>query len=362
LAIHRGARVTSAPRLVALDAFRGAVIAFMVLVNTPGTGDAVYAPLRHAAWHGWTPTDAVFPSFVWITGVAMTLSLGKRLREGVSRQTLLLQALRRAAILFALGWWIYSFPLPDWPTCRMLGVLQRIAICYFVSAAVYLYAGLRGVRIAALACLLGYWALMAWAPVPGYGAGHWDVERNFAHYVDRVVLGAHNYEHTRTWDPEGVVSTIPAIASCLLGVLAGAWLTQLPRLAWGGVALLAVGLAWSVWMPINKMLWTGSYVLCMAGMDMVLLAAFLWVIDVRGYTRWCRPFVMLGMNAIAVYMASELIDVSLWKLGWRMPLYHAVFAPWAAPANASLIYALTYVALMFALAYGMYRRRWFVRV
>lgn len=361
-------------RLVSLDAFRGATIAFMVLVNTPGTGEAVYAPLRHAHWHGWTPTDVVFPSFVWITGVAMTLSLGRRLAQGVSRLALLQQALRRAAILFALGLLVYSFPVPNFETFRVLGVLQRIAICYFVAAAIYLYTGLRGQIAATVACLAGYWLLMAFAPVPGHGAGHLDVERNFSHYVDSIVLGRHNYEHTKTWDPEGVVSTLPSIASCLLGILAGHLVARREaltvRAAWlffTGNVLLVAALICDVWLPINKSIWTSSFALLMAGLDFILFAGFLWIADGLGHTRPFRPFVILGMNAIAVYMASELVDITLQKITVggttaRVWLYQTFFAPLASPVNASLLYAVSYVLLMFAIAWWLHRRQWFLRV
>lgn len=361
-------------RLTALDAFRGATIAFMVLVNTPGTGQAVYAPLRHARWHGWTPTDVVFPSFVWITGLAMTLSLGKRLAQGASRQQLLLQALRRGAILFALGLLIYSFPIPNPDTFRILGVLQRIAICYFVSAAIYLYTGVRGQILATFALLATYWLLMAFAPVPGCAPGSLERGCNFSNYIDSIVLGSHNYENTKTWDPEGIVSTIPAIATCLFGILAGHLVARRDPLAvrttWmflTGFLLLFVAQICNVWLPINKEIWTSSFTLHMAGLDFVLLAAFLWIADGLGHTRFFRPFVILGMNAIAVYMASELIDITLNKVqvgetSARVWLYQAVFAPLASPHNASLLYALSYVALMFALAWWMYRKRWFVRI
>jgi predicted acyltransferase len=361
-------------RLVALDAFRGMTIAFMVLVNTPGTGQAVYAPLRHARWHGWTPTDVVFPSFVWITGLAMTLSLGRRLAQGADRTQLLLQAARRAAILFALGLFLYSFPVPDLETFRVLGVLQRIAICYFVSAAIYLYTGVRGQIGFAVFFLLLYWLLMAFAPVPGIGAGHLERGQNFSNYVDSIVLGRHNYENTKTWDPEGVVSTLPAIASCLLGILAGHIVARRDTLAvrttwlfFIGFALICLAQMLNPFLPINKEIWTSTFALFMAGLDFVMLAAVLWIADGLGYTRPFRPFVILGMNAIAIYMASELIEISLWKLPMggasaREWIYQTFFAPLASPHNASLLYALCFVGLMFAIAWGMYRKRWFVRI
>jgi predicted acyltransferase len=358
-----------AARLVSLDAFRGLTIAFMVLVNTPGDGEHVYAPLRHAKWHGWTPTDAVFPSFMWIAGLAMTLSFGRRLASGAMRSDLMRQTFRRSLTLYALGLLIYAYPAFDLPTLRLMGVLQRIAICTCAAAAIWLTTGVRG-RIAWLFALLAvYWALMAFVPVPGYGAGRLDMEGNFAHYVDRIVLGRHNYESTGTWDPEGIVSTLPAIATVLLGTLAGDVMVasrsmghRLRSLLAIGVVLIAAGLICDVWLPINKKLWTSSFAVFMAGIDFALFAAFAWAVDVRGWQRPVRPFVILGMNAIAVYMVSELLDTQLRVMRLRDAIYHRVFAPLASPINASLMYALAYTLLMFVVAWVLYRRQWFLKV
>ena len=356
-------------RLVSLDALRGATIALMILVNTPGDGRFVYWPLRHAEWHGWTPTDVVFPSFLWIAGVAMALSFTRRLGTGAASGDLLRQALRRSAVLYGLGLLIYAFPRFDLATLRLLGVLQRIAICYLAGAAIWLTTGRRG-RLAWVAALLaGYWALMALVPVPGYGAGRLDVEGNLAHYVDRIVLGSHNYAYTRTWDPEGIVSTLPAIASLLFGTLAADVLAsarplgaRLLRLVTIGLALIVAGLVWDRWLPINKHLWTSSFAVFMAGLDFVLLALAAWAVDVRGWRAPVRPFVILGRNAIAVYMVSELLDSALYAAGVRASIYQALFAPLASPVNASLLYAVTYTLLMFGLAWGLHRRGWFITV
>jgi predicted acyltransferase len=356
-------------RLHSLDAFRGATIALMVVVNTAGDGAHSYAPLKHAEWHGWTLTDVVFPSFLWIVGVAMTLSLGKRVAQGVPRSRLFLQVLRRAFILYCLGLLLYGFPNYDPGTLRLLGVLQRIAICYAVAAGIYLTTSVRGQILWIAGLLTSYWMLMMLTPVPGYGAGNLDVERNLAHYVDRMVLGAHNYAHTRTWDPEGIVSTLPAIATALFGVVAGHLLRAkrdfAERTVWlfiAGNALIAAGLICNQWLPINKKLWTSSFALFMAGLDFVLFAGFLWFVDRLGYRRWARPFEILGMNAIAVYLASEFLEEILSMVGWRDPIYRTVFVPIGSPYNASLAYALAYTGVMFVIAYVMYRRGWFLRV
>ncbi len=360
-------------RLVSLDAFRGATMALMVLVNNPGDEHHTYAPLLHAEWHGWTITDVVFPSFLWIVGVAMTLSFAGRLAAGVSRAQLLRQVFRRALILYALGLLLYAFPTFDLSTQRLLGVLQRIAICYLIAAAIYLWTGVRGQLIWIAGLLAAYWLIMALVPTPGYGAGHLDVERNIAHYVDRVVLGRHNYAQTKTWDPEGIISTLPAIATTLFGIMAGHVLRSKRQLAeratWLfliGNLLIALGLICNLWLPINKKLWTTSFALFMAGLDFVIFAMFLWFCDGLGVRRPAKPLVILGMNAIAIYVVSEALDKTLYSIGGSVSLhvwlYQKVFAPLASPFNASLLYAVTYTLLMYLVAYTMYRRGWFLRV
>src|SRR5215813_3561994 len=359
--------IPTTQRLVSLDAFRGAVMAFMILVNNNGNEPDAYAQMRHAEWHGWTLTDTVFPSFVWIVGVAITLSLGKRLAAGVPRSRLLLIALRRAAILFVLGMAVYAFPHFNLSTQRILGVLQRIAICYLVASAIYLWCGVRAQIAWLVGLLAAYWALMTFAPVPGFGAGRLDVEGNFAHYVDRLVLGTHNYVHTRDWDPEGIVSTLPAIATALFGLLAGRVLqlrrSLAERTTWmfmPGALLMAEGRALSFGMPINKKLWTDAFCLFMAGLDFTACAVFVWVIDGLGWRRPFQPAVIMGMNAIGIYLASEFGAELIG--GAQQRIYRTVFVPLASPANASLLYSLAFTAVMYLIAYVMYRQRWFIRV
>ena len=366
-------------RLVSLDAFRGATMALMVLVNNSGDWSHTYGPLRHSAWNGWTITDVVFPSFLWIVGVAITLSLGGRLARGIARSRLMLQALRRAAILYGLGALCYLLPSFDFGTMRLLGVLQRIAICYLIASAIYLYAPRIRTQILWIVFLLaGYWLIMTLIPVPCYGAGRLDMEGNLAHYVDRIVLGAHNYAPTKTWDPEGIVSTLPAIATALFGILAGHLLRQTRGLDWKttrlffiGNALIGLGLICDIWLPINKQLWTSSFSLFMAGLDFVLLAGFIYLIDDLGYKRIVQPLVVFGMNAIAIYMLSELLAIALMSIHWHAAagtislqswLFDHCFAPLASPYDAALVWALAFVLLMYVAAYALYRRKWFIRV
>jgi predicted acyltransferase len=325
------------PRLISLDVFRGATIALMVLVNNSGDGAHTYAPLQHSEWNGWTLTDTVFPAFLWIVGVV-------------------------------LGLVVYAYPL-NLSTQRLLGVLQRIAICYLIASAIYLTTGVRGQLIWIVSLLAGYWIVMKLVPVPGYGAGDLDVGHNLANYIDKIVLGSHNYASTKTWDPEGIVSTLPSIATALFGIMAGHILRMrrqlAERTAWLfliGNVLIAVGLVAAIWLPINKKLWTSSFSVFMAGLDFVVFAICLWLVDGCGFKRAVKPLIIVGMNAITVYMISELLDEALSALHWRDRLFHAIFAPLASPMNASLLYAMAYTLLLWLVALGMYRRGWFWRV
>jgi predicted acyltransferase len=345
-------------RLLSLDVFRGATMLLMVLVNNAG-GPQSYAPLRHSAWNGWTLTDTVFPSFLWIVGVAITLARPKPLNTIV----------RRAIVLFVLGLLVYAFPHFSLSHQRLLGVLQRIAICYLAASLIYRYSGVRAQIVWIVSLFSAYWLLMAFIDVPGYGPGNLSVEGNFAHYIDSIVLGAHNYAATKTWDPEGLVSTLPAIASTLLGMMAG-HILRLPlpiaarrhRLLIAGAFLIALGLIWNIKLPINKKLWTDSFATLMAGLDFAVLAVFVWLVDEQGACKWFTPFLITGMNAIAVYLASEFLVEFLDANGLHSALYRRFFEPFASPMNASLLWALAFTLLMYLLAWLLYRRRWFLRI
>lgn len=355
-----------APRLLALDAMRGATIVLMIIVNNGG-GPKSYAPLNHASWNGWTLTDTVFPTFLWVVGVSITLSLGKRIAAGVPRSRLLAQIFRRAAIIFVLGLAVYAFPEFHVASFRILGVLQRIAICYLIASLLYLYTGIRGQIIWLVSLLAVYWLAMTLIPVPGFGAGRLDLDGNLAHYVDGWVLGQHNYDG-RGWDPEGIVSTLPSIATALFGVMAG-YIVRLQRalserVTWlflTGNILIGLGLICNIWLPINKKLWTDSFAIFMAGLDFVLLAGFLWIIDHLGYQRFAKPFAMVGMNAITLYLTSEFGSEILDMTSLHDRFYTLLVAI-ASPVNASLLYALTFTLCNCAIGYVLYRRGWFLRV
>lgn len=354
-------------RLASLDIFRGATIAGMILVNNPGDYKNTFAPLLHAEWHGWTPTDLVFPFFLWIMGVAMVYSFAARRAKGETAERLLMHVARRAGILFALGLFLNGFPDYDLRALRIFGVLQRIGLCYLFAGFLVLIGQGRGLLLSIVALLGGYWALMTFVPVPGHGAGILDPEGNFAQYVDVSLFSGHLYRPR--WDPEGLVSTLPAITNTLLGVLCGIFLRdestvheKLRSMITFGAALVLAGLLWDNWLPINKNLWTSSYALFTSGLAFWALAACYWLAEVKGWRKGLAPFEVFGANAIAAYVLSGLLARLLSLLKWRTPLYNALFAPVGWPQIASLLWALANVAVIYLAAWIMYRRGWQIRI
>ena len=364
--------VAGAERLLALDTFRGITIAGMILVNNPGTWDAVYSPLRHADWNGWTPTDLIFPFFLFIVGVSIALALGRRVSAGGPNRKLYLKIIRRSAIIFALGLIIYGFPYYQLSTWRIPGVLQRIAVCYLIASIVFLKTGWKGQAIIATLLLVSYWLLMVLVPVPGYGRGDLSMEGNLAAYVDRTLLAAHTWKPL--YDPEGLLSTIPAIATALFGVMAGAWLAstrdrfeKTAGLFVAGAVGIIIGWAWGAWFPINKALWTSSYTVFTAGMALQFLALCYWLVDIKEYRRWTKPFVIFGVNAIAVYVLSSIMEIALdtWHIAGatiKEFLFDKLFASWASPINASLLWAISYVLFWLGIMTLLYRRKIFIKV
>ena len=360
-------------RLASLDTFRGITVAAMVLVNNPGTWSAVYPPLRHAEWHGWTPTDLIFPFFLFVMGVAIPLALGRRLDRGEGRPGVVMKVVRRSVIIFGLGLVLHAVPEFDLATLRIPGVLQRIAVCYLVASLVFLRTGWRPQAGLAAALLIGYWAALLLVPVPGFGVGNLDREGNLAAYVDRALFGRHLWRAARVYDPEGLLSTLPAVATTLMGVLTGHWLRAGRRpgvtvrgLLVAGLAGVALGELWGGVLPINKALWTSSYVALTGGGALLALGACYWLVDVRGWRGWTRPFVVLGVNALALFFLSTLAARLLIVIEVERPagrrslhalLFGRLFAPWAAPVDASLAYAIAYVLLWLGLAWLLYRRR-----
>jgi predicted acyltransferase len=372
---HAG--MTATGRMSSLDVFRGLTIAGMILVNNPGTWDAIYSPLEHSKWDGLTPTDLVFPFFLFIVGVSITLALARRADAGGSRRDLYVKIVRRTVIIFALGLVLSAFPYNDPATFRIPGVLQRIAVCYLVAAIIFLNTRWRAQSAIIVALLVLYWAAMKLVPVPGYGAGDLSMAGNLAAYVDRAVFGRHTWKPL--YDPEGLLSTVPSIATTLWGVVTGqllrarrAPLEKVAMMFVAGAGAMVVGWAWNFWFPVNKALWTSSYVVLTAGMALELLAACYWIVDIKGYRAWARPFFAFGTNALAVYFLSEfaVLVASLVKFtradGSRTDalglIYEKLFASWLAPVNASLMFAVCTVLVWLGVMSILYRKRIFIRV
>lgn len=373
----------AAGRLLSLDVFRGITIAGMILVNNPGPSGKVYWPLEHAAWHGWTPTDLIFPFFLFIVGVSITIAFARRVeREGVSGRALYLKILRRTVLIYACGFLLAGFPYFNLSTIRLSGVLQRIAVCYLCAALIFLKTNWRTQSLIVALLLLIYWGVSAFFAAPGFAAGDLSKEGALASFVDRVVLGNHIWKGGgRIYDPEGLLSTLPAIATTLTGVLAGHWLNREGREAYekvaglfvAGVACIVAGWMWNFRFPINKALWTSSYVVFTTGMALQLLACCYWLIDIKRYRRWALPFVIFGTNALAVFVLSGLAArmLNLWKMprldgrpgNLQTYIYEHLFGSWiTAPVAGSFLYALLYLLIWLGLMAILYRRRIFIKV
>ena len=371
---------TETKRLLSLDVFRGITVAAMILVNNPGSSPT-YAPLEHAEWDGWTPTDLIFPFFLFIVGISITFAFSRRIEQGGSQRDLILKIVKRTLIIFGIGLLMAAFPYFHLTTLRIPGVLQRIAVCYLFASIIALKTNDK-TQIGIVAfLLLGYWAAMKLIPVPGFGAGDLGKEGNLGAYLDRVILTQnHMWRQSKVFDPEGIFSTFPAIGTTLIGVLTGKWLKtttlsqidRVKRMLIGGAIGVVVGLAWGRIFPINKALWTSSYVVFCAGAALLLLAVCYWVIEIRGYKKWAVPFVIFGVNAITVYFISGMLVkiVSLWKFprgdGKTQTLlsytYNHLFASWLNQINASLAYAIFFDLVMLFLMWLLYRKKIFIKV
>jgi predicted acyltransferase len=375
----------------------------MLLVNNPGTWSAIYPPLAHARWHGWTPTDLIFPFFLFIVGITTHLSLASRRQRGADDRELVKQILRRGGLIVLCGLLLSGFPYHGFvlplpfgaqldsatpniglATWRFTGVLQRIGVVYICTALLTLRTSLRQQGVITAALLLGYWLVMTLVPVPGQGRIGIHLldqpDATLAAWLDRAVIGTnHIWRGSRTWDPEGILSTLPAIGTCMLGVLAGRWIgTDRPLadrisalFAVGAIGMM-VGLIWHWVFPINKNLWTSSYVVFTAGLAGVTLATCMWLIDVHGIRWWTKPFVVFGVNPIAAFVGAGFFSRLIFTLV-RVPyqgkmvsaqaaVYQSAFASWLAPRNASLLFALCYVLLFLWLMWELYRREILIKL
>ncbi len=390
-------------RLLSLDVFRGMTVAGMLLVNNPGDWAASYDPLEHARWHGWTPADLVFPFFLFIVGITTYLSLGARRGRGDTEDAIRAQIVRRGTLIFLFGLLINGFPYFTWgdvagvaePTLgqrivdrllhwRVMGVLQRIGIAYTIAALLTLRTTVRQQIVIVASLLVGYWIVMTMLLVPGegtMGAALLDQpSRTMAAWVDRAVLdwsrwglGNHLWGSSVTWDPEGVLSTVPAIGSVMLGNLAGRWLGERRPLterlaamsAASGLAMMA-GLMWSWVFPINKSLWTSSYALFTAGVAALALSIVMWIVDFNRVRRFTTPFVVFGVTPIVALVGSGVMSRCIYSIfevtyagepiSLQQGIYRTLFASWLSPMNASLAFALAFVAFWYGVLLLLHRR------
>ncbi len=390
-------------RLVSLDVFRGMTVAGMLLVNNPGTWSAIYPPLEHAAWNGWTPTDLIFPFFLFIVGITTELSLRARRARGDDDRAILRQMLRRGALIFLFGFLLSGFPFFTWPPAlpeasffervvdriehwRVMGVLQRIGLAYLLGGLLTWRTTLRQQFAILIALLVGYWALMTLVPVPDTGvAGRFVLDQPdqlLSAWLDRTILGTnHLWIGAKTWDPEGLLSTVPAIGTMLLGTFAGRWIARQERtltdrlagLFAVGALTMMLGLVWHWVFPINKSIWSSSYVLFTAGMGAVSLATCMWIIDVMQVRRWTFPFVVYGTNPMLAFLGSGLMArmiSSIWTweaaAGGRISaqgfVFNSLYASWLPLREASFAYALSFVALWFLMLWGAWKRGFVLKV
>lgn len=372
-------------RLESLDVFRGITIAGMILVNNPGAWGSIYPALGHAPWHGWTPTDYIFPFFLFIVGVSLTLSFKNRLDKGADKHKLMIHTLRRGAIIFALGFFLSAFPYFNFGTVRIMGVLNRIALVYICASFLYLYFKPKTQIIVSVSILLLYWAAMALIPVPEYGMNDLSKHGNLAGYIDRMILGVHVWSGSKDWgDPEGILSTFPAIVTTMCGIFTGMWIQKnkdkyetVSGMFFSGTILLVLGIIWDIWFPINKNIWTSSYVLVMAGLALLFLGFSYYLIDIKNKKSFGFPFKVFGMNAIAAFFLSGLvakclgifkyttigIDGKELEITYKQVIYDNLFrGTFSSHFNDSLAYALCYVTLWYIIMLIFYNKKWFIKV
>lgn len=390
-------------RLLSLDVFRGLTVAGMLLVNNPGSWEHIYPPLEHATWNGWTPTDLIFPFFLFIVGITTHLSLGARRARGDNEQDIRRQIIRRGALIFLFGFLINGFPYFTWGDVpgvanpdllqriadrllhwRIMGVLQRIGVAYLVAGLLTQRTSLRRQVEIIAGLLFGYWLIMTVFPVPGEGTigallldqpartmqAWWD--RFFLDWT-RFGMGNHIWVGGVTWDPEGILSTIPAVGTAMLGNLAGRWINErrplterLAGLFAAGALGMMVGSVWGWVFPINKSLWTSSYVIFTAGTACVALATIMWIVDYQKVRGWTRPAVIYGINPIIAFVGSGVMARCIYSIfkvtvdGKRISLeagiYRTMYLSWLDPINASLAFAVSFVALWYGILYVLYKK------
>lgn len=372
-------------RFLSLDVFRGITICFMIIVNTPGSGAEAFAPLQHAAWHGFTPTDLVFPSFLFAVGNAMSFSLVKY--KQISDATFFKKIIRRTLLIFLLGYLMYWFPFfriddagaivgAPIQNTRIMGVLQRIALCYFFASLLIHYCRTKTVYIVSALLLIGYWVLLL---LFGDHGNPYGMITNAGYYLDKAVLGENHMYHGEgvAFDPEGLLSTLPAIVNVVIGYYAGLAIQRtgkgyetMTKLLLTGGLLVLLALCWNNYFPINKKLWSSPFVLLTTGIDLMLIAALLYIVELRQWNglHWTRFFLVFGKNPLFIYLLSELLIVVFYMVrvasgqslyDWVNAVFFQVLAPGAVGA---LLFALSYMLLCWTIGWLLYKRNIYIRV
>ncbi|GAA4101781.1 acyltransferase family protein [Mucilaginibacter panaciglaebae] len=359
-------------RLLSLDVLRGITVAAMVLVNDPGDWGNIYAPLEHSKWNGCTPTDLIFPTFLFIVGVSIVYSMERKAADPANHAKILWGALRRAVVLIAISLGIQLILHPGFEHLRFPGVLQRIGLVFFICAVLYVKASQRVRDWVFAASLIAYYLLMNFIPVPDTHVASLNPETNIGAWLDRLVFTTnHLWSESHTWDPEGLLGTLPAIATGLFGIRVGTWLKRKDRedavkaswMFFYGTLAIVLGLIWDLFFPINKALWTSSFVLYAAGWSTIALTASYWLIDVQGHKRFTTFFVPFGANAITAYVLSDFIPHYINKIRpGNSSLYQILFQPYLSPKNASLVSAICMTLLIWAMMWVLYKRKIFIKV
>lgn len=372
-------------RLLCLDIYRGLMVAGMIVVDNPGNDENAYWPLMHAKWNGWTPADFIFPSFLFLVGISLVYSFEARRQRSETNKQILWHVFKRSLILIAIGLLVNASPFYglDVHTWRFEGVTQRIGLCYFAAAILELWTGRRGQLLALFGCLLGYWTLLRFVPVPGAGLPGRDIPfmdpvQNLPAWFDRKLFMGHLYDQTR--DPEGIIHTIPAIGTTLIGVLTGHWLkskrstTQLiVGMVLFGILGMLSGELWNRWFPINKNLWTSSFVLFSGGFCLLFLALLYWATEAKRWRgKWAMPILVFGMNAIAGFVADSLIygpgytftatGANGARMSWHEAAQSHLEAAGLSVANASLVYSLGAVLICWIMLWFLWRKRIFLKI
>jgi predicted acyltransferase len=383
---------TPARRLLSLDVLRGITIAFMIMVNN-NSGPGSWGFMNHAAWNGLTPTDLVYPMFLFVMGASIVFAVEARLAHGATRAQLAWHTLRRAGILFLLGIVVNAFPFFALPHLRIYGVLQRIAICYLVVGLFYLWEKRVWTHVVALVvALVGYWVLVRWVPVPGAGLPGRDIpfldpNVNIVNWLDRHMIPYHlgeSWPDFNLRETQGLLSNIPAVGTTLVGLLTALWLRGRKTVAAKTLGLaaasggcLAIGYVWQIWFPLNKRMWTSSFVLVAAGWSLAVFALIYWAVEQRGWGKdrgkgWIWPWLVLGSNAIVAYMFSELLANGLWAIHFTADgkrtdvlLYtftHVFTRNIPNPGWAAFAYSVSFLAVCFLPVWFLYRKKIFVKV